>query len=144
VSIGKVGAITLVVIAALATSNPTSGQPAIKDIVGCWETYGHPRDSRSLCVHADGTARVVTHRYAGGGKCLSYPPGRLRINGDKIAFDLPPGSHNCELTDGTRGDSAYGKFVCEILNPERIACHVVWQGWEPTTELYRRMQEPVS
>jgi hypothetical protein len=131
-------------IVALGISMPANGQPAIKDIVGCWETYGHPRDSRSLCIHADGTARVVTHRYAGGGKCSSYPAGRLQMTGDTISFELPPGSRNCELPDGTHGDSAHGKFVCEILNPQRIACHVMWRSWEPTTELYRRMQDKVS
>lgn len=139
--IGKLGAIAAIAAAVFGSTDRARAQPATQPVAGCWETYGYPRDSRSFCVSADGSVRLVTHAYEGGGKCASYPIARMRMNGDALSFVVPRGQRNCERDDGAILDSAGGKFDCEILNPERIACHVTWEGWQPTTELYRRKQE---
>lgn len=134
----------MIAVAALAAPMTSIAQPAIKDVAGCWEIYGYPRDSRSLCIDADGRVRLVTHSYDGASKCSSYPTARPQITGGTISFDMPRGSRNCKHVDGAIGDSGNGKFVCALLNPARIACHLTWEGWKPTTELYRRTQDRVS
>lgn len=111
----------------------------IRQLTGCWETFGAARDARSVCFEPTGRVTIATHRSGNGGRCGNYPASPVRVAAGEAIVDVAAGSGNCQSAEGVVGNSVPGRFACDLdSGREHLVCRTTWSGWEPITEVYRR------
>lgn len=115
-----------------------SNEVAAQQRAGCWHTAKEARDYRQICVMPDFKIHITTFRTGTGSRCDAYPVANGRVAGDKLSFQVRPGSGNCHLPSGSTVNSVQGTFNCEFKGTDRLVCTTAWEGWEPIQETYMR------